>query len=531
MAKVKRRRYSQAYSCAVELRFWIPLVALVVILEIGILGFLMFQLETQQQHHHHHNHPWGGSLSAVRRKLLRLWDPHHWNQKNKESLSSMARELGQVPPFQQSKFSQHHLDNNNNHTQPSLDNFYSRPHLSSSSLDDHDKNNHNKQPFLITVGSDGSGTRMFVQTLMDLGVPMVVDSYDTMDINAEEIVIEGQHGRKDRGWPPLVHMVMGETHRAANYTLHDLTSQAQRQQVMTALLKLKSSLLQKAHQLKKEERDLITAKPPAAGVQLGFKAPIAMLLLPLLKQVFGSIKVLHVVRDGRDVALSDNTSPLQKFYRAFYGPRPFLQAHGQQQKPPNVQLGMMQLWADWNQQVYQWEQEQVQKQLQQQILREENSNVIDNDSDNSNNNQPQLDYMVLRTEDLLHPDTRLEALVQLAEFVGARVTPRDLCCQSQRPLHDMGQSNNREALTKDMFLELLLGRKDRKTQQQEERAVKARYGKWRHAPPELLWQLEDIGKETLQLFGYNPPRRFLDRAGRGLHCDEILREDARDCPQ
>jgi hypothetical protein len=50
-----------------------------------------------------------------------------------------------------------------------------------------------------------------------------------------------------------------------------------------------------------------------------------MLLLPLLLDAFGSIKFLHVVRDGRDGAIIKNQSPVQKFYDSYY-------LHGQEKQ-------------------------------------------------------------------------------------------------------------------------------------------------------------------------------------------------------
>jgi hypothetical protein len=505
------------------IRFWLPIVTFVVVLEIGILGFLLGYLESCCSHH---AHPWGGMSSSWRRKYLRLTDSH-WRQKSKPDLLRQARALEKVHPFHLDYTNEHHephephpgresigmmgladpdLDQESEHGLPlahqhqhhdtddkPLDDFYSRPHSQGDG----------NPPFLIVGGSDGSGTRLFVNLLRDLGVPMVVDSWDTMDVTAEDIDVQGIHGKQEHGWPPLVRLVLQSTHRAANYTLHDLPRPVQ-EKVVAALVQLKSSLLQKASRVRRDRNPLST--PLAAGVEGGFKAPVAIVLLPLLRHVFGPIKVLHIVRDGRDVALSDNQSPVAKFYQAFYG-----QSLSQPRlHHADIELSSMRLWADWNMQVYNWEKEQVQ---QQQL---------------ANTNLPQFDFMVMRTEDLLHPETRLEAMVQLAAFVGARVTPKDLCCKSRQHLMDMGQSNHKEESNKYRFAQLLAG-VAKKAPAEEEKFIQARYGKWRKLlryNPELLAQLQQIGNATLEAFGYEPPRRFLDRQ-EALNCDEILRDNQR----
>ena len=54
------------------------------------------------------------------------------------------------------------------------------------------------RPVLLVGGSDGSGTRSFVDLLLSLGVAMSVDDAGTMDVHGWEM--EG-------GWPPIVKQV------------------------------------------------------------------------------------------------------------------------------------------------------------------------------------------------------------------------------------------------------------------------------------------------------------------------------------
>ena len=47
----------------------------------------------------------------------------------------------------------------------------------------------------------------------------------------------------------------------------------------------------------------------------GFKAPCAVLFLPLWRLFLPGFRVLHVVRDGRDMAFSSNVGDVKRLYR------------------------------------------------------------------------------------------------------------------------------------------------------------------------------------------------------------------------
>ena len=487
---------------------WFPLVVVIVLLEFAVLIYLATKLESMSSPHNHihNNHgkqhqPW--NVASVRRQVLRWFSPQ-WRQKAHTNLRRDALESISSPAFHHSQLAARNrfliprhdsAVNNNNNNNKTLDNFYTRPHILPSLK---------KVPFLIVGGSDGSGTRTFVQTLMELGVTMIVDDANTMDVHGEEMTVVDAQGKKHFGWPPLVQMVLNATH-SANYTVQDLPRAVQ-EQAIEALLQLKSSLLQKGKDARKSNPSSLLGH--AAGVQYGWKAPISMVLLPLLQHVFGPIKFIHVVRDGRDVALSDNQSPLQKFYSVYYDQDP--------KSSPDYDDAMterersVQLWNDWNHQALQWEQHQQQYQ-------QEQLKLAENDRDDMQH----FDYMVMRTEDLIHPDTRLEALVQLAEFVGARVTPDQLCCRSHQYLHDLGESGLREGGPLDRVLEDL----KQGTTPEDEKVVMARYGKWKQLlqnEPDVVTRLQAIGAVSLKAFGYNPSVRFMDESSdvRAFSCEE-----------
>lgn len=253
-----------------------------------------------------------------------------------------------------------------------------------------------------------------MELLGRLGVPMLVDDTGTYDVDA--LLIAGDEAEK--GWPPLVRRVL-EITRSANYELDGLPTHALRQ-FRDQLTALRTSYQSRADALL--QRIDASRRTRPTNIQYGFKAPATMLLLPLLLDVFGSVKFLQVVRDGRDVAISENQSPVRKFYDSFY-------AHEQREmnegtynadKPglenTDEYVRAMRLWNDWNVQVWDWSQSH-----------------LDGDA---------FDYHVIRSEDLISdPQLRLETIQQVAAFVGSpRSSGKELCCLSYRLEFDLGAS-------------------------------------------------------------------------------------------
>mmetsp|Transcript_6606 Transcript_6606/g.15912 ORF Transcript_6606/g.15912 Transcript_6606/m.15912 type:complete len:168 (+) Transcript_6606:417-920(+) len=116
-------------------------------------------------------------------------------------------------------------------------------------------------------------------------------------------------------------------------------------------------------------------------VDYGIKAPVSMLLVPAFREIWGSMRFIHVVRDGRDIAFSGNQSPVNKFYRDSYadGERRFQDWQGKLE-----QVRQMQLWSDWNADLFDWERR---------------------NADGST-----FDFLVLRLEDLLDPEQRYDPM-------------------------------------------------------------------------------------------------------------------------
>jgi hypothetical protein len=162
----------------------------------------------------------------------------------------------------------------------------------------------------------------------------------------------------------------------------------------------------------------------ATSVSYGFKAPITMVLVPMIQAFLypTGFKYLHVVRDGRDVALSSNQSPLKKFYNFTYPDAPARLAKFRNMTP----VLAMQLWNDWNADLLEWA-ERTQ---------------MDASSSNTTTTAGSchFDYLVVRSEDFLNVDTKFQAMQRLADFVGSPLTNEELCCLSQKQARDMGQS-------------------------------------------------------------------------------------------
>ncbi|CAB9510969.1 expressed unknown protein [Seminavis robusta] len=288
----------------------------------------------------------------------------------------------------------------------------SNTHEEQSSLDDYGSRRHlpwknftpmEDGPYLIVGGSDGSGTRAVVDTLIDLGAAIRVEDPRTKDVHGTEMFHKA-------GWPPLVYLALQQT-RSANYELSDMT-ESSRDEALSNLKRLKKSIdLRAPFIFKSRVRDADDENPFATAFKVGWKAPVSMFVMPMLQNVFGRVKYLHVVRDGRDVCLSENQSPVRKFYNTFYG----LTKEGQP-GDNNITTLSMKLWNDVNQQVMEW--------------------------GKAHSDGETFDYLTLRSEDLVNPNTRFETLLQLADFIGSRKTLRELCCMSQQELHDLGKSLN-----------------------------------------------------------------------------------------
>ena len=338
--------------------------------------------------------------------LFRGWflaPSHHTRQRTagKKSKRSIFREHN-LPGVDRHSISS---INKRNFTRP-IDDYTTRKHIKfKSTSNDPDPSD---LPILVVGGSDGSGTRAFVDMLGRLGIPMLIDDSGTGDVHAQ-CMFDGD------GWPALVRAVLKTTQRA-NYTWEDLPL-VQQTMIQSAIDRFVEHYGQRGKGLR--DHGIKQGFPIAEKVIYGFKAPVSMILLPVLRHVLGRIKFLHIVRDGRDVALSKNKSPVQKFYHIFYPDASERQAEFEKIEGDFVfeEAMAIQLWNDWNTQVLEWERK--------------------------NSDGETFDYLVMRTEDLMDPSTRLVSLRQLADFVGSQKSETELCRLSKQEIKDMGQSGVR----------------------------------------------------------------------------------------
>ncbi|KAL3919614.1 MAG: hypothetical protein SGILL_003668 [Bacillariaceae sp.] len=284
------------------------------------------------------------------------------------------------------------LRSDNKNEQP-IDDYYQRPHIRDTPVP------------LIVGGSDGSGTRAFVKVLQDLGVQMVVEDEGTLDVHAWQLF-------GGEGWPGLVSRVLQVTHSAV-YNLNQLPN------TLTGIAyadlgSMLSNIEVAADVLRKVSKDESKNPTPSSGISFGFKAPATMLLLPFFRKQLPAFKFLHVVRDGRDVAFSDNQSPVEKFYDVFYADAKNRDKIMLQQDfglHTRSQIKAMQLWNDWNRDVYEY-----------------GKSASDGET---------LDVLVMRSEDLL--DHKYEALLKIADFVGSTLSPQEICCLSRKENKDIGK--------------------------------------------------------------------------------------------
>ena len=252
---------------------------------------------------------------------------------------------------------------------------------------------------------------------------------------------------------------------------------------------------------------------------------------------------LFFIFSGRDIALSSNQSPVLKFYDTTYLDS---EERNKQFSGPLKHVRGMQLWNDWNLQVHEWATQ-----------------------------HPELvDYMSMRSEDLLETTTRYECWQALANFVGARMEASKICCKSGEAVKDHGKSvthneekNNygfgqhrRVSLNLTLDEPLHLGKQiiDQKRRELPPQIVnlrkavpqamaalknhlggdgknsldgdvKTRYGKWQAIlanQTELSMYLHQEGAKGLEQFGYEPRKEISYMLNQTSVCDESV-----ECPR
>jgi hypothetical protein len=133
-------------------------------------------------------------------------------------------------------------------------------------------------------------------------------------------------------------------------------------------------------------------------VKYGFKAPVAMTLLPWWLEVTEKLLFIHVLRDGRDIAFSANQGPVNKFYVSMY-------KNVMSQVPTgSVAEKAIKLWADWNNDIRKWAENKIKNVREKKVAKSK-----------------EFDYLSVHIEDLVDTSDiiRLNAIAYLAKFVGS----------------------------------------------------------------------------------------------------------------
>lgn len=143
---------------------------------------------------------------------------------------------------------------------------------------------------VVIGGTGGSGTRMVQDVVSGIGFFMgknLNESNDAMDF---EPFLDD-----------TINTVLSIT-GGVNYVIDDLPSDYVQERVDT---------LQKIAQ--QYEVDV-----PSGSLGWGWKNPRSIYILPLIHAVFPAVRYIHVVRDGRDMAVSGNQNQRNKHYSAMF---------------------------------------------------------------------------------------------------------------------------------------------------------------------------------------------------------------------
>lgn len=143
---------------------------------------------------------------------------------------------------------------------------------------------------IIIGGTGGSGTRVVYQALHTLGVFLGTKVNDAGD------ALHWHDFLTNTGIEALTHR------RRLDYAFTQLPPRLQQR---------------KPERIKELLPAYLTDCPP--GSQWGIKHPRSIYCLPILHHVWPQMTFIHVIRDGRDMALSTNQNQLYRFYEPVFG--------------------------------------------------------------------------------------------------------------------------------------------------------------------------------------------------------------------
>lgn len=317
---------------------------------------------------------------------------------------------------------------------------------------------------LVVGGTDGSGTRRVVQILTQLGVAMVSEDSETYDIHADVV----------GGWPPVVNPVIQYT-KSLFYSPETMPDQI-RKPICIQLKRLLALVESNSHKPMSHTLGVggvlkINGNVTVNNIKYGFKAPVAMTLAPFWAYLLNDFRMLHVVRDGRDIAFSANQGPVQKFYATMYNNKDkFINER--------CELKAIRLWSNWNAGLKEWAEYHVK-----------------NFSSDRANIHKSFGYFALHSEDLVDDDKniRFAALANLAEWLGSDISEKALCCLAMEGTEFMGSHDRTDKKAKDA------------------NKLSSRYGKWKiilKSDPGLRDNIFTVGSSALKEFGYEPMRKL-----------------------
>ncbi len=143
---------------------------------------------------------------------------------------------------------------------------------------------------MVVVATGGSGTRVLVRILESFGFYMGVDQNHAGDAMSFGPVL-------DR----FVNPVLSHT-QAARYSARNVPAPVKKP--------FRAAMLRAAA---KHLRAL-----PDPLMSLGFKNPRHIFLLPVIAPLFPGLRVIHLVRDGRDMALSTNRNQVNRHFTSLF---------------------------------------------------------------------------------------------------------------------------------------------------------------------------------------------------------------------
>jgi Sulfotransferase domain len=292
-----------------------------------------------------------------------------------------------------------------------IDNYYNRSHHFEKS----------DQPTVLLVGGmKGSGDRAVVDALVQLQIPMIMlERARTQKDSDRKAFHTGQIA-----WRAMVNLVISSGINSPYYEFSDLPKLTQ--------LRMRQEW-EKFYQgfVAKHLPEPTSTVHRRRNILFAFQAHDSLLMVPVFQQfMMGPLKVIQVVRDGRDVSMFSSKMelghdkkehPMQSMaerfvLETFYDASNISKSYddtGSLSFELQRIVESMEMWSDWNTHSQMWLEKHAR-----------------------NDKTHQLDYLQLRIEDLLSPEKKLEALLQLSNFTGVsnKIPFEMLCCLSRQAM-------------------------------------------------------------------------------------------------